>query len=280
MGSDDSVKEAGGQTARKGRRIRFVIAGAALLVVALVGGPWVYINLIKDDAPDKLTVDALDTLVADTGATATSSAASDTAASDTAASDTSTSDTSAADATNAAGTASDDLTGSWSVAQPSTAGYRVTEILFGQSTEGVGRTTGVTGSVTISGNSLTDGKISVDLTTLKSDENRRDGQVQNRLLETAANPTAVFTVRGPVALPTPPAVDGTVTVDMPGTLNLHGVDKDVTFPLTVKRTASGFQVAGSADLLFADYGIQDPSNVAAKTANHGLLELAMTFVKA
>ena len=147
MGSDNSVKEADGQTARKGRRIRFVIAGAALLVVALVGGPWVYINLIKDDAPEELTVEALDTLVADTGATDSASATADTA----------TADAAAADATNAdvaAGTASDDLTGSWSVAQPSTAGYRVTEILFGQSTEGVGRTTGVTGSVTISGNEM------------------------------------------------------------------------------------------------------------------------------
>ena len=273
MGSDNRVKEVDGQTARKGRKIRFIVAGAALVVIALVGGPWVYINLIKDDAPDKLTVDALDTLVADSGATDSASAAADTSSADSA----------AADATNAAvaaGAASDDLTGSWSVTQPSTAGYRVTEILFGQSTEGVGRTTDVTGSVTISGNSLTDGNISVDLTTLKSDENRRDGQVQNRLLETATNPTAEFTVRGPVALPTPPAVDGTVTVDVPGTLNLHGVEKDVTISLTVKRTAAGFQVAGSIDLLFADYGIPDPSNVAAKTADHGLLELAMTFLKA
>jgi polyisoprenoid-binding protein YceI len=276
MNAKNSVTQT--DNAGKRRRGRYLIAGAGLLVVALVGGPWVYINVIKEDAPDKLTVDALGTLAASDSTTADASVAD--SAQDSAAPDS----TGSVDTTVAPGgagaAASGDMSGSWAVTQPSTAGYRVKEILFGQSTEGVGRTTDVTGTIAISGNSLTEGTFSVDLTTLKSDADRRDSQVQNRLLETATNPTATFTVNGPVTLPETPAVDDTVTVDVPGTLNLHGVDKELTFSLTVKRTADGFQVAGSTDIAFADFGIEDPSNPAVQTENHGLLELAMTFAKA
>jgi polyisoprenoid-binding protein YceI len=267
MNAKNSVKET--DNSGKSRRGRYLIAGAGLLVVALVGGPWVYINLIKDDAPEKLTVDALGTLAPTSDPADSTSAApgaettvatdasvaggaADSTALDSAAS---TETTIAGGTDGASATASSDLTGSWAVTQPSTAGYRVKEILFGQSTEGVGRTTDVTGSIAISGSSLTEGKFTVDLTTLKSDADRRDSQVQNRLLETATNPTATFTVKGPVVLPATPAVGDTVTVDVPGSLNLHGADKDLTISLTVKRTADGFQVAGSTDILFADYGI-------------------------
>ena len=54
----------------------------------------------------------------------------------------------------------------------------------------------------------------------------------------------------------------------------------MTISLTVKRTADGFQVAGSTEIVFADYGIEDPSNPAVQTQDRGLLELAMTFAKA
>jgi polyisoprenoid-binding protein YceI len=263
-----SVDGSKGPAKRRVGRVGRLVGGAvALLVAGLVGGPWVYIHLIKEKVPPKLTFDALDTVVPDS-ATATSTPPDSTVAA--------VPDTAVAGAKGPSGT---DLSGSWTVAGPSTAGYRVKEILFGQSTEGVGRTTSVTGSMTINGSTLTAGTVTVDLTTLKSDADRRDSQVQGRLLETATNPTATFTVKGPVTLPGAPGVDSTVTLDVPGSMHLHGVDKDITIPLTIKRTVTGFQVTGSSDIVFADYGIVDPSNAAVKTENHGLLELAITFVR-
>ena len=248
----------------KSKVSKVAAVAVACAAIGVVGGPYVYIHFIKEKAPPPLSFDALETVVVDSAATTTNALTTDAVTADTAA---------------AASKSEFALAGVWSVAQPSTAGYRVKEVLFGQSTEGVGRTTDVTGSITIDNNEITEGSISVDLTSLKSDEDRRDGQVQNRLLQTAQFPTAMFTVKDPVALPDVPAVGATATLDLAGTLNLHGVDKQVTIPLAVKRTETGFALTGVTTIAFADYKIEDPSNPAVKTEDHGLLELAMTFAK-
>ncbi len=36
---------------------RKIIAAVAVLAIGAVAGPWVYINLIKDDAPEALTLE-------------------------------------------------------------------------------------------------------------------------------------------------------------------------------------------------------------------------------
>jgi len=36
---------------------RKIIAAIAVLAIGAVAGPWVYINLIKDDAPEALTLE-------------------------------------------------------------------------------------------------------------------------------------------------------------------------------------------------------------------------------
>ena len=90
----------------------WLIAIPVVVLLAVVVGPFVYINFIKEDAPDPLTFDDIGT------ATSTTAGGSD----DTAA-------TAGAD---------DGIDGSWEVAAGSTAGYRATEVLFGQSTEGAG----------------------------------------------------------------------------------------------------------------------------------------------
>ena len=59
-------------------------------------------------------------------------------------------------------------------------GYRVKEVLFGQSTTAYGRTSAVTGSLTVSGAKATAATFSADLTTVASDQSRRDAQFQGR----------------------------------------------------------------------------------------------------
>ncbi len=44
--------------------VRKIVAGVIVIALGVVGGPWVYINLIKDDAPDALTLEASSTTVA------------------------------------------------------------------------------------------------------------------------------------------------------------------------------------------------------------------------
>ena len=82
----------------------WAVRGAIALLavfVALVGVPWVYINVIKDEAPDALSLEPTDTSLA-----------------------TSTSVVSSAN----------DLNGEWLIATYSVVCYRMKEILFGHST--------------------------------------------------------------------------------------------------------------------------------------------------
>ncbi len=262
----------------RSRKSKVALGAVALALFAVVGGPFVYINFIKDEAPAPLGFDSLDTVVADSVAADSVAADSVAVGSDSVAADSA--ETTPAAESPVASADAGDLSGTWNVTQPSTAGYRAKEILFGQSTEGVGRTTDVTGTITIAGEAITEGSITVELTTLKSDEDRRDGQVQGRILQTSEFPQATFIIKGPVTLPAAPAVDATVLLDAPGTLNLHGTDQEITIPLQVKRTANGFEVIGSTSIKFTDYGISDPSNPAAQVEDNALLELALTFAKA
>jgi len=109
--------------------IRKVVAALIVLAFLVVAGPWVYINLIKDDAPDALSLEPAVTTTAGE----------------------------APPTTNA-------TDGEWAVVADSVVGYRVKEILFGQDTEGVGRTSAVSGSLAIANNEVTSAEFSVDMT--------------------------------------------------------------------------------------------------------------------
>jgi polyisoprenoid-binding protein YceI len=165
----------------------------------------------------------------------------------------------------------------WTLSQPSEAGYRVQEILFGLDTEGVGRTSEITGAITIDGTSLIEGEFVVDVASITSDQGNRDNQFRGRIMTVSEFPTASFTLTEPIELGTGPA-DGTeVTVNATGELMLRGVTNAVTFELTAQQANGRIGVLGSIRVVFADYGIDNPSNTAAKTGDDGLLEFVLVF---
>ena len=61
----------------------------------------------------------------------------------------------------------------------------------------MGRTGDVTGDFTIEGTTVTEASFEVDLTTITTNESRRDGRVQDAL-ETSRFPTATFTLTEPL----------------------------------------------------------------------------------
>lgn len=225
-------------------KLRWAIAAVAAAAVVAVAGPWIYIHWIEGDPPARLSL-----------ADATSS-------------------TSTTAAPAATGT-STGIDGTWTVATGSQAGYRVSEVLFGQDTEAVGRTTGVTGSMTIAGTSVTDGSFEVDLTTVSSDQSRRDGQFHNRIMETSQFPTATFTLTKPIDLGASPAEGAEVKTTATGDLTVHGVTRSVTFDVVAKRTANTIAINGSIPVTFADYDIEDPSFGPATVQDHGEIEFLL-----
>jgi polyisoprenoid-binding protein YceI len=158
-------------------------------------------------------------------------------------------------------------------------GYRVQEQLanIGANTA-VGRTGDVTGSLTMTGTKITATTITADLTTLQSDDNRRDGQLSRQGIQTSQFPTATFTLTSPIDLGSVPADGKTVSGDAVGQLTLHGVTKDVTIPIKAKRSADVVVVSGSLPIVFADYNISKPNSFAVLSiADQGTMEFQVFF---
>ena len=162
----------------------------------------------------------------------------------------------------------------------SVAGYRVGEVLFGQGTEAVGRTSDVTGSLTISGATIPEAAFEVDLTTVTSDQDRRDRQFQGRIMDTATFPTATFRLTQPIALGSPPDDVAEVTATATGELTVRGTTRTVTFDLLARRNGTGFEVNGSIPVVFADYGIPAPSFGPAEVEDEGEIEFLLLFERA
>jgi polyisoprenoid-binding protein YceI len=171
------------------------------------------------------------------------------------------------------------VSGTWKAGSGSQAGYRVKEILFGQSNTAVGRTDKVTGALVVDGTTVSSAKVTVDLTTVTSDQDRRDSQFQGRIMDTASYPTATFELTKPVELGTLPAAGATVTKQAAGKLTLHGTTKAVTVDLTARRSGATIEVQGSIPVVFAEWNIPNPSFATIKTEDHGELEFLVVFTR-
>jgi polyisoprenoid-binding protein YceI len=144
----------------------------------------------------------------------------------------------------------------------------------------VGRTSDITGSITVDGKTISAGTFTVDMTTVTSDESRRDGQFNGRIMETSTYPTATFRLTQPIDVGQVPAIGVKRTFQATGELTLHGVTKPVTFQVTGQYTGSAVQVVGSIPVTFADYAISNPSFGPVTTEDHGILEFSLNFAHA
>lgn len=172
------------------------------------------------------------------------------------------------------------LTGTWKPTAESKVGYRAGEVLFRQKAVAVGQTNAVSGSLTIAGTSVTDVVLTADLTKLKSDESRRDAQVQGRILQTANFPTATLKLLKPIAFGTAPAEGVTVSQKGSVALTLHGVTKTVAVDVRARLKGGNIEISGSVPLIWADWGISDPSFAGQITVEpKGAMEFLVVFAK-
>jgi polyisoprenoid-binding protein YceI len=230
------------------RRLVWWLAGAAAAVVVLaVGGTFVYIHFINGPAPAPLS------LKSTSGPSSTPSAgASDTAS----------------------------VGGTWKITAGSVVGYRVKEVLMGQDTTAVGRTSAIAGHVTISGTTVTEAGFTVQMATIKSNESERDVQFRGRIMDTSAYPTGTLTLTKPIALGALPVVGVVKAYTATADLMLHGQTRAVTFPLSAERTSSEIELQGSIPILFSQWDIPNPSFTGfVTTQNHGVLEFLLKLAR-
>jgi polyisoprenoid-binding protein YceI len=228
---------------------RWLAIGIAGLALALVAGPYLYIHFVEGKAPAPLT---LASPARTTGSGQASSTSQDASSAD----------------------------GTWKVSSGSVVGYRVKEVLFGQSNVAVGRTSTINGSITVDGTTIQSGSFTIDMTTVQSDQSRRDAQFNGRIMETGTYPTATFKLTAPIELDSIPSEGTERTVQATGDLTLHGVTKSVVINLTGRYLGSTFQVAGSIPITLSDWNISNPSFGPVTTEDNGILELALNFSRA
>ena len=230
------------------RWLRWTVAGVAAVAVLAVGGTYVYIHFIEGPAPAPLGLKATKGDVATPPGQPGQSAS--------------------------AGA----LAGTWRVTSGSLAGYRVKEVLLGQNNIAMGRTSHVKGDLTIKGNTVTAAAFTVAMATIHSDQSQRDAQFDGRIMDTASYPTGTLTLASPINLGTLPAAGTIGTYQATANLTLHGHTRSVTFALQAERTSTGIEVSGSIPIVFADYGIANPSfSGFVTTQDHGLLEFLVKF---
>lgn len=254
------------------------LAAGVGVVVAPLAGVLATTQAVGAASPASVLVES--TSEPDSTATADSEAVGD---AECAAADAAT-DGSAVEATDAAAVASGEageFDGEWVIAEGSEVGYRIPEELAGVDTEAVGRGTDVAGSFLVAGDEVTEACIVVQVATITSDESMRDGQFTGRIMETSEFPTSTFVITEPISLDELPEVGGdAVTVSVTGELTLHGVTNEVTFDAQVQAGEEGIGLLGEIPILFADYGIEDPSAGPAQVGDGGSLEVLLLFSQA
>ena len=210
---------------------KLAVAGVLVLVLALGGGYLLLASRTSDSPPPA----ALDSAPSTTAGQATGT-------------------------TQADGAATPD--GTWRVSDDGSSfvGYRVKEQLafLSSPNEAVGRSTAVTGTMQVAGDTVEAARIEADLTRLTSDESRRDNASPQRGLESERFPTATLELAEPIKLAKAPAEGQEVRGQGKGRLTVHGVTREVDLDLTGRWNGSTIQVVGQLPVRMSDYQIEAP----------------------
>ena len=141
--------------------------------------------------------------------------------------------------------------------------YRVREQLarLNFPNDAVGSTESITGALVIGADGTVAAeasKITVDLRTLKTDEDRRDAFIRDNTLETNRHPMAEFVPRRHKGLPSPLPASGTVNFQLIGDMMLHGVTSEVTWDTAGTFAADTISAKATTRFNFAKFKITIP----------------------
>ena len=144
------------------------------------------------------------------------------------------------------------------VGASSTASYTAHETFLGTNSPftPVGTTSSIQGDIVLQDGKIRPSTIQVDLRTRKTDSAMRDHHIQQTPLETATYPYATFALAGTAS---PLIAEGqTVSLQVPGTMTIHGTSKPVTFAAQIAAQGQTLKVTGTAGFNFSYFNLQPP----------------------
>ena len=161
------------------------------------------------------------------------------------------------------------------------AGFRVNEVLGGRIGDftAVGRTADVSGSIELTDTALVAVIVEVTMSTLRTDNGSRDGQVR-RALNTNEFPVATFTLTEPLDLPAGMAEGAALSGSAHGDLTIKGVTNRATFDMQAQLVGDTIVAVGSSEVVFSDYGVTAPTApVVVSVEDHGIMEFQLIFTR-
>jgi polyisoprenoid-binding protein YceI len=147
----------------------------------------------------------------------------------------------------------------------SRAEYRAGEVFFGPKNRfnvAVGTTNAVRGEMWIDRSDprrTRVGTITVDISTLRSDQDLRDSGIRTRWLESSRFPMAEFTPTAISGLPDAYVPGQDLFVQIAGDLRIRQVSRPVTFATTLKLDGAALTGVASTRILMTDFGFAPPS---------------------
>jgi polyisoprenoid-binding protein YceI len=163
--------------------------------------------------------------------------------------------------------------------------YRVREQLAGVDfpNDAVGVTSAITGEIVLddAGKVIPSrSRITVDLRTLKSDRERRDGYIQRRTLETETHPNAVLEVTSISGLAHPLPSSGALAFTLTGNLTVHGTTKPTTWQVTATAGGNAYRGSAKTSFTFEEFGLTKPRVAMVLSVEDTIgLELDFHFLK-
>lgn len=126
--------------------------------------------------------------------------------------------------------------------------------------DAIGVTTALTGQVGFdSSGAVAEGsRIVADLTSLASDESRRDQYVRSNILHTSRYPNAVFAPKEVRGIPHPVPTEGTVDVVIVGELTIRDVTREVVWEGSATFSPDGFVISAATTITFEEFGLSKP----------------------
>ncbi len=119
---------------------------------------------------------------------------------------------------------------------------------------------------TVSGNTIKNVKFTFPAKNLKSTKGKMMDNKAYGALKADKNPTASFTATSMNI------GKGNVT----GKMTIGGVSKNVTFPVTVAKSGSSYNVAGTYSMKLSDYGMERPGFMGVRTGDAVTVKVNIT----
>lgn len=163
------------------------------------------------------------------------------------------------------------LDGEWRIvtSDATFVGYRADS----QVGEAVGRSPGVSGTLTAIADQITAVTIIADMTMLESDSSVRDGHLGDEGIEHNIYPTSTFVLTEPIAVASIPENGSAQSFSAVGELTVKDITQSVTLDLEALVVDDKFIVAGDTMINLDDYGASVTST------NEALMEFSVVFAR-